>query len=551
MKRIAFLCAFCASVVSFCYADMQVPTLQWDVDLRRPSTYTLPLYRGETIALQPRFLQNASTPYVIPSNAAVELRYKSSNMTTSYYPLVGSVQSSTNGRVTATWTALNESTNSTYIYTYTVTADGIPVLRCNGTITLTDTVGGTPTNVPTSVSQYILRTEYEATNQVWRTVLTNVQDRCTALETGKLDLTGGTIGGSLTVSGVVTGSFAGDGSSLTGIVAVSTAGVASVTCQAGITNTGTAADVIVGLTPASSNRLALAITNLTDTMQTVYQRSTNAFGDCIVTNTGAANTYISICPPSTGDGLVANSESAETAGVFGQSVQGIGVWGQAYSSGQAAGRFWGYNGVPALQLGNISAPGGGIVTGGIWYGGSATFPDLMPEITNLARSVSASVLSTGKVNAANVTNSTWLYSTSSLNYSMITNPPAATAAVYRYAARSTSGSEIYVTATATGVTATLSGATATFTIPTNCIPLTAQLRIPSGSGTTLTIAVGTNWCANTGWADRWGMSACVYREDTGAQVTSASTKLSPTTFTEGQVLGLVDSVVSRVCITFQ
>jgi hypothetical protein len=147
-----------------------------------------------------------------------------------------------------------------------------------------------------------------------------------------------------------------------------------------------------------------------------------------------------------------------------------------------------------------------------------------------------------------ITNPPWLTTASSLDYGKLTNSPSTLA---RYAARSTSGSEVYVTATSTGITATLSGSTATFTIPSGVIPLSAQIRVPAGSGTTLTLAVGTNWYPNTGWSDRWGFSAAVYREDTGAQVTSASTKLSPSTFTEGQVLGLVDTVVSRVCVEFQ
>lgn len=414
LQRVTLLtwCVLCASGVNSS-ADMEVPALQWDVDLRRPSTYTLPLYRGETIALQPRFLKAAGTPFVIPESAIVELRYRPTGAYTgTYYQLYGSVESSTNGRVTATWTAANEATNSTYSYTYSVTADGIPVLRCNGTLTLTDTVGGTATNIPPEVGQYITRSEWIATNSVVFAdidgfesdilamqgevstntalvaalngrvgtneidilaldgrvttnaadissldgrVITNETDisaldgrvttndaAISVITTGKLDIAGGTITGDLTVDGTTTGTFVGDGSGLTGLIAAVTSGVNTVTAQYGITNSGTASDPVFELDEPTSNTLS-------------------QFGSALLSDGSRASTNQILYNPH----------------LF------WGDWDVEESGGEVV---WQYLDSPivCVRSNSIWFGTGLFLTNAVWRGGTNSLPDLMAYLGSLA-----------------------------------------------------------------------------------------------------------------------------------------------------------------------
>jgi hypothetical protein len=121
--------------------------------------------------------------------------------------------------------------------------------------------------------------------------------------------------------------------------------------------------------------------------------------------------------------------------------------------------------------------------------------------------------------------------------------------VYRYKARTTSGSEVWVTASAKGITAVISGATCTFTIPAGVNILTASIRLPALSGTTLTVA----GLPGTSWADRTHFSASAIREDTGDQISTVTYTLNAAIFTEGSVKSLVNQagVVTCTLLTFQ
>ena len=119
-------------------------------------------------------------------------------------------------------------------------------------------------------------------------------------------------------------------------------------------------------------------------------------------------------------------------------------------------------------------------------------------------------------------------SVSPLSYTIITNSPwllasAIPPTAYRYQVCNTSGYEIWVDASWTGITATVSSGVATFAIPAGTVLHSARLRCPDSS---LVVDTGTNDMANTSLANRWGCSGFVaYREDTGSKQNTATIAL--------------------------
>lgn len=120
--------------------------------------------------------------------------------------------------------------------------------------------------------------------------------------------------------------------------------------------------------------------------------------------------------------------------------------------------------------------------------------------------------------------------------------------LYRYQACATAGQEVYVLASGEGITATILGTGITITIPSGVRLVSARVRWPGTSGTTITLDLGTADMANSGLADRWGCTAAVYREDTGAQILTAAAKLVVGTHDQVQVTGLHDTQVNHIVL---
>jgi hypothetical protein len=130
--------------------------------------------------------------------------------------------------------------------------------------------------------------------------------------------------------------------------------------------------------------------------------------------------------------------------------------------------------------------------------------------------------------------------------------PAASGPV-RYQACSTAGFEIYVLASAAGVTATVATVPSgliTFTIPAGVTLVSARIRWPGTWGTYFCLDMGTTDMGNTGFANRWGCTCVVYREDTGAMILTAATQLVPSVHDQIIVKGLHDTQVNSIVVNF-
>lgn len=119
----------------------------------------------------------------------------------------------------------------------------------------------------------------------------------------------------------------------------------------------------------------------------------------------------------------------------------------------------------------------------------------------------------------------------------------------RYMARSTSGGEIWVCASKTGVTATVVGSGITVNNPVNAIIQSMTVRWNGQTlGTTFTVNMGTNDWANSSASNRGKPVKAVYREDGGSwtEVQTASISFNPSTYTEFTIGNLISTCINSV-----
>lgn len=93
-----------------------------------------------------------------------------------------------------------------------------------------------------------------------------------------------------------------------------------------------------------------------------------------------------------------------------------------------------------------------------------------------------------------------------------------------YQAYGTSGEEVKVKATGTGITTSRSGNVITFSIPEGVVLMSAILRIPGAQLVSGALQIDFNK-GYTGWADRWLPNVHAWREDTGSQLTITITQV--------------------------
>jgi hypothetical protein len=142
------LCVLCASARDS-FAD--IGAHRWDVETSRVAAHNIEIIRGESLHLEPRFLV-ARQPIDLSTVSAVELRYRTVDMTTNYYVVTGAVLVATSGTVRVTWTSAACAAADTYNYTLLVDdADGAN-RRAYGAITLIDSVGTSGTGSPAVAS---------------------------------------------------------------------------------------------------------------------------------------------------------------------------------------------------------------------------------------------------------------------------------------------------------------------------------------------------------------------------------------------------------------
>lgn len=149
----AVLCAVITTLVSIAAtpAAAAISTIDWDIETASPSPKLLELYRGESVILQPRYL-NARTPINLTDVYEVSLRYRSPDMSTNeFYAAAGTVHSMTGGIVRIVWSPTNEAPAAAYTYTIVAeSADG-RIMRGVGTLRLIGTVEGDSVTMPPQV----------------------------------------------------------------------------------------------------------------------------------------------------------------------------------------------------------------------------------------------------------------------------------------------------------------------------------------------------------------------------------------------------------------
>ena len=143
MKKTSFILFAFFAFSGAIFAQTVVPTLQWRVETSRAQDHDIELYRGETVALQPRFEVRANAMQ-LPTNAVVRLLYRSDDMDAdTYHEIEGELVDDEDGRVSVTWSPAADSGKSTYDYSLVVeSVDDEALVRANGSIKLTGTVFG-------------------------------------------------------------------------------------------------------------------------------------------------------------------------------------------------------------------------------------------------------------------------------------------------------------------------------------------------------------------------------------------------------------------------
>jgi hypothetical protein len=146
---------------------------EWTVktDDPRPTSKTINITRGEYRDLIPRVM-NGSSAWSFPASTVVEMRYKSSDMTNTYYSKTGSVYSATNGQFKVTWTPSCEADARAYSFEIRASTGDVVQIKIKGNIILTDSLStlGSITNPAVHVDiDWNTVNSLNATNAPWAT----------------------------------------------------------------------------------------------------------------------------------------------------------------------------------------------------------------------------------------------------------------------------------------------------------------------------------------------------------------------------------------------
>jgi len=174
-------------------ARAELPIHRWDIETTSTRPVIREIVRGESIHLQPRFLNEGAAMDLTNVNE-VAIRYRSADMNTnSYYIAYGSVYAATAGVVRITWTPTNEPPASLCQYTITATSAAGSIMRGFGILRFLGSIQGDAVNMATTVAgpfDWSLITEHLNTASApfaTTSTVSALDARVTGMETGKLD----------------------------------------------------------------------------------------------------------------------------------------------------------------------------------------------------------------------------------------------------------------------------------------------------------------------------------------------------------------------------
>lgn len=570
MRLILLLVCLILQLSSLILRGDSLPILSWDIPVNRPISYTLPLYRGESVHIRPRFVQGSSA-ISLPGGSVAVLKYRDYGMQeTSWYAVTGTVWSATNGQVDVLWTPSAEGASNLYVFTIAVSVTAGDITRCGGILTLSPTVGTSSTGLVTVVggdpSNFVQRTTYDAH------VSATLAEGAHGGELDTIALTNAAAHAALALSGGAHGGELDPRWSSVSNVVLSVTGRAAIAHAWGnhATNGYLTADTMPLLDAYMTNGtpqfwmsayLVTGVDLVPDCSGYYYPRALLAAGQ--VTNVWFEHESGGFAIWS------AWSNTYQFAGTFIGQIDALGLDCNAASPGMPT---WQQLGV---KLDGEYTPGGYGLPPGSGLGEGTAFVTRIATTITLARATSGSglVISVGgnimvhstdpRVTGA-VTNEAdpkWSAVSNAVAISTgraatafswgnhATNNYLTTAAsrVTRYMARSTSGNEVWVLASQTGVTATVVGSGITIVNPVNATIHGISVRWNGSTlGTSFTLDAGTNDWANTALGNRFAPTMIAYREDTGAQVNTASITLNTSDQKQITVGSLISTCINRV-----
>ncbi len=121
------------------FAADTATTLKWYADTDRPAKQNWSLRRGETVVFEPYFRNYGAAQDLQDANTVI-MRYKSADMTSTYFAATGSVYSATGGVCRIRWTAANEPTNSLVSYDIAVSGSSGTIVRAWGDLSFTASI---------------------------------------------------------------------------------------------------------------------------------------------------------------------------------------------------------------------------------------------------------------------------------------------------------------------------------------------------------------------------------------------------------------------------
>jgi len=118
-------------------------SVSWDVSLPASAAKNFDIYRGETVAITPRFLRDGRA-YSIPSNSTAYLYWSTNSFSTSPWATQAVISATDTGRVTALWTPICDQGSWQYQYFVGIQEASGLLYRARGTITMRPSPGVSP-----------------------------------------------------------------------------------------------------------------------------------------------------------------------------------------------------------------------------------------------------------------------------------------------------------------------------------------------------------------------------------------------------------------------
>jgi hypothetical protein len=131
----------------FAFSSFSQAPHPWDVNILKPATEDLQIWRGESVSLSPRFKLN-SLAWPISTSATVSLFWSTNNFASAIWATNGAICLTETGRVTAVWTPACDIGAWQYQYFVGVSEPSGLLYRARGTITMRSSPGWQPSINP-------------------------------------------------------------------------------------------------------------------------------------------------------------------------------------------------------------------------------------------------------------------------------------------------------------------------------------------------------------------------------------------------------------------